>query len=124
MGSKGSSFARNGGGAILNVLSVLSWVSLPTTTTYSASKAAAWALTNGLRAELAAQGTQVVGLHVGYVDTDMARGVRAPKTSPTDVVRAGLDAVAAGQDEVLVDELSRNVKSGLSAGVYLRPVGS
>ncbi len=114
--------AGNGGGAILNVLSVLSWVTLPRTTTYSASKAAAWALTNGLRTELAGQKTQVVGLHVGFIDTGMTRGVQAPKTSPAEVVRIGLDALEAGSDEVLVDDLSRTVKGGLSSGAYLRPV--
>jgi short-subunit dehydrogenase len=113
--------ASHGGGAIVNVLSVLSWLSFPGTSTYSASKAAAWAMTNGLRNELRGQKTQVLGLHVGYVDTDMAQGVNAPKSSPTEVVRLTLDALEAGRDEVLADEVSRNIKKGLSAepGVYL-----
>jgi len=113
--------AANGGGAIINVLSVLSWVALPTTATYSASKAAAWALTNGLRSELRAQNTQVLGLHVGYIDTDMVRAIDAPKSAPEDVVRATLAALEAGQDEILADEISRSVKHGLSSerGVYL-----
>jgi NAD(P)-dependent dehydrogenase (short-subunit alcohol dehydrogenase family) len=114
--------AKNGGGAILNVLSVLSWVTLPTTTTYSASKAAAWAVTNGLRNELAAQRTQVVGLHVGYIDTDMAEHISGPKTSPEDVVRRALDALEVGESEVLIDDVSKQVKQGLSGGVYLHPV--
>lgn len=113
--------ASHGGGAIINVLSVLSWLSFPGSTTYSASKAAAWAMTNGLRHELRAQKTQVLSLHVGYIDTDMAEKVTAPKSSPADVVRATLDALEAGRDEVLADEVSRNVKQGLSAGVYLSP---
>jgi len=112
--------ARNGGGAIINVLSVLSWVAFPGSSSYSASKAAAWALTNGLRKELRAQKTQVVALHVGYMDTDMAEKVTAPKSDPSDVVRLTLEALEAGQDEVLADEVSRNVKQGLSAGVYLQ----
>ncbi len=112
--------ARNEGGAVLNVLSVLSWVSSPRVTTYSASKAAAWALTNGLRLELAPQKTQVVGLHVGLVDTDLARGAAAPKMQPEEVARIGLDAVESGSEEVLVDNVSRAVKGGLSAGIYLR----
>lgn len=113
--------AKNGGGAIVNVLSVLSWVSLPNGATYSASKAAAWAITNGLRNELRAQNTQVVGVHVGYVDTDMTAAIEAPKSKPEDVVRITLDALEAGQEEVLADDLSRNVKAGLSAdrGIYL-----
>ncbi|NUO53325.1 MAG: SDR family oxidoreductase [Polyangiaceae bacterium] len=114
--------AKNGGGAILNVLSVLSWVTLPTSTTYSASKAAAWAVTNGLRNELAAQRTQVVGLHVGYIDTDMAHHVSGPKTSPEEVVRRALDALESGDTEVLIDDVSKQVKQGLSGGVYLHPV--
>jgi NAD(P)-dependent dehydrogenase (short-subunit alcohol dehydrogenase family) len=113
--------ARNGGGAIINVLSVLSWVALPTTATYSASKAAAWALTNGLRNELRPQNTQVLGLHVGYIDTDMVRAINAAKSTPADVVTKTLDALEAGREEILADEVSNAVKRGLSAqpGVYL-----
>jgi len=107
--------AANGGGAIVNVLSVLSWLSLSGTATYSASKAAAWSLTNGLRNELRAQGTKVLGLHVGLMDTDMAKGFDAPKSNPADVVRQVLDALVAGREEVLADEVSRQVKRGLSA---------
>ncbi len=112
---------RNGGGAIVNVLSVLSWLNLPSVATYSASKAAAWSLTNGLRGELREQGTQVVGVHVGYMDTDMTKGLDAPKTNPKDVVAQVLAAVEAGNDEVLADDLSRQVRQGLAAerGVYL-----
>jgi NAD(P)-dependent dehydrogenase (short-subunit alcohol dehydrogenase family) len=115
----------NGGGAIVNVLSVLSWLNLSAAATYSASKSAAWSLTNGLRNELRAQGTQVVGVHVAFMDTDMARKVPGPKADPLDVARQTLAAVEAGQDEVLADALTRNVKQGLSAqpGVYLGQVG-
>jgi NAD(P)-dependent dehydrogenase (short-subunit alcohol dehydrogenase family) len=117
--------ARNGGGAIVNVLSVLSWVTFPQVAGYSASKAAAWSLTNDLRDELHAQGTQVLGLHVGYMDTDMASHVAGPKSRPEDVVRQVLEALEAGREEVLADELSRNVKKGLAAepGVYLSARG-
>jgi len=113
--------AKNGGGAIINVLSALSWVSLPTSSTYSASKAAAWSLSNGLRNELRGQGTQVLALHVGYMDTDMVRHVTAPKAQPDDVVRQTLAALEAGKSEVLADETSRRVKAGLAAdpAVYL-----
>ncbi|APR88533.1 short chain dehydrogenase [Minicystis rosea] len=113
--------AKNGGGAILNILSVLSWVAPASTATYSASKAAAWALTNALRAELGPHGTQVTALHVGYIDTDMARGLTAPKVRPEEVARRALDGVEAGADEILVDDLSKIVKAGLSQGLYLRP---
>jgi NAD(P)-dependent dehydrogenase (short-subunit alcohol dehydrogenase family) len=76
---------KNHGGALVNILSALSWISLPGTGLYSASKAAAWALTNALRTELREQGTLVVGLHVGYMDTDMAAHAQGPKTAPADV---------------------------------------
>ena len=78
----------NGGGALVNMLSVLSWVALPGTGPYSISKAAAWALTNALRQELRAQGTQVVGIHAGYLDTDMARDAQGPKRDPAELVQA------------------------------------
>jgi NAD(P)-dependent dehydrogenase (short-subunit alcohol dehydrogenase family) len=107
----------NGGGALVNVLSVLSWVTFPTTSGYSASKAAAWSITNASRGELRAQGTQVVGVHVGYLDTDMAAHVDAPKTDPADLARQVADALEAGEDEVLGDDLSRGVKASLSGDV-------
>jgi NAD(P)-dependent dehydrogenase (short-subunit alcohol dehydrogenase family) len=105
----------NGGGAIINVLSVLSWLSFPGVATYSASKAAAWSLSNGLRNELREQGTQVTSLHVGYMDTDMTRGLDAPKSSPADVARLTLAGVEAGLIEVLADDISRQVKQSLSS---------
>lgn len=104
----------NGGGAVLNVLSALSWLTLPGLTPYSASKAAAWALSNGLRQELKAQGTQVTSLHVGYMDTDMTRGLDAPKSAPADVARLALEGIEAGAFEVLADDTSRQVKQSLS----------
>ncbi len=106
---------RNGGGAVVNVLSVLSWVALPTSGAYSASKAAAWALTNGLRHELRSQGTRVVGVHPAYIDTDMTAGVAAPKSTPEHVVAEVLRALADGRDEVLVDDVGLNVKQSLSS---------
>ncbi len=114
--------AAHGGGAILNVLSVASWINSPMLSVYGASKSAAWALTNGLRNDLRAQGTQVLGLHMGFVDTDLTRGIDMPKTSPDDVVRRAFDALEAGAEEVLGDELTQQIKRGLSAepGIYLR----
>jgi NAD(P)-dependent dehydrogenase (short-subunit alcohol dehydrogenase family) len=106
--------AANGGGAVVNVLSVLSWVTFPQTGGYSAAKSAMWAATNGLRQNLAAQHTQVLALHVGYMDTDMTAGVTAPKTAPHDVAETTLDALEAGQHEVLADEVSRHVRAQLS----------
>jgi NAD(P)-dependent dehydrogenase (short-subunit alcohol dehydrogenase family) len=89
-------------------------VTLPGLTPYSASKAAAWALSNGLRSELKAQGTQLTSLHVGYMDTDMTRGLDAPKSSPADVARLALSELEAGAFEVLADDISRQVKHSLS----------
>jgi NAD(P)-dependent dehydrogenase (short-subunit alcohol dehydrogenase family) len=105
----------NGGGALLNVLSVASWVNGGELAAYSASKSAAWALTNSLRHELAAQKTQVLGLHMAYVDTDLTRGFEVPKTSPDTIVQRALDALAAGAEEVLADALTEQVKQGLTA---------
>lgn len=107
--------AKNGGGAIVNVLSALSWVSFPAFATYCASKSAAWSLSNGLRHELKEQGTQILSLHVGYMDTDMVRHVTAPKANPDDVVRDTLAALEAGKSEILADDTSRAVKKGLTA---------
>ncbi|WP_406408140.1 SDR family oxidoreductase [Streptomyces sp. NBC_01643] len=103
----------NGGGHLLNVHSVLSWVAL--SGSYSASKAALWSQTNSLRLELKPRGITVTGLHVGYVDTDMAAHVDSPKTSPQSVAEQALDGIEADAYEVLADELSRQVKAGLAA---------
>ncbi|MEW2571471.1 SDR family oxidoreductase [Streptomyces sp. NPDC047070] len=104
---------RNGGGHILNVHSVLSWIGLAGS--YSASKAALWSQTNSLRLDLAPRGISVTGLHVGYVDTDMTAAIDAPKSSPVDVAAQALDGIESGAFEVLADDLTRQVKSGLSA---------
>lgn len=104
----------NGGGAIVNVVSALSWFTLPGVGAYAASKAAAWALTDSARLELAAQGTHVVGVYMGLVDTDMTAGTDAPKISPLALAGAALDAVESGAQEVLGDDWARFVKSGLA----------
>ncbi|BCB81725.1 SDR family oxidoreductase [Phytohabitans flavus] len=104
----------NGGGAILNVLSVMSWMSFVGANAYSAAKAAQWSLTNGVRLELAGQGTLVTGLHLGPSDTDMTAGLDIPKNDPAAVVRAALDGIEARQDEVLADELTVQVKAALA----------
>ncbi|MFA6310953.1 MAG: SDR family oxidoreductase [Sterolibacterium sp.] len=105
----------NGGGALLNVLSVASWVNGGELAAYSASKSAAWSLTNALRHELAGQKTQVLGLHMAYVDTDMTRGFEAQKSSAEEIVQRALDGLAAGADEVLADVLTQQVGQGLTA---------
>ncbi|MDZ7919185.1 SDR family oxidoreductase [Rhodoferax sp.] len=112
----------HGGGALLNVLSVASWVNDGALAAYSASKSAAWSLTNALRHELASQHTQVLGLHMAYVDTDLTRGIDVPKTSPEDIVQRALDGLEAGADEVLADALTQQIHQGLTAPrpFYLR----
>lgn len=105
----------NGGGAFVNVLSVASWVNGGELGAYSASKSAAWSLTNALRYELASQKTQVLGLHMAAVDTDLTRGFDVPKTSAEEIVQRALDGLAAGADEVLADPFTQQVRQGLTA---------
>ncbi|MFJ9554868.1 SDR family oxidoreductase [Nocardiopsis sp. NPDC101807] len=107
--------AANGGGAVLNMLSALSWTSHEGANAYAASKAAAWSLTNGVRLELAGQRTLVTGLHVGSVDTDMMAGWDVEKSDPADVVRAALNGIEADALEVLADEASAGLKSALGS---------
>jgi NAD(P)-dependent dehydrogenase (short-subunit alcohol dehydrogenase family) len=111
--------AANGGGALVNMLSVLSWVSLPLHGPYNASKAAAWSLTNALRVQLRGQGTLVVGVHAGYLETDMAAGAPGPKTAPEEIAAQVVAALRADREEVLGDQLSRDVKSALSRDLEL-----
>lgn len=105
----------NGGGALLNVLSIASWVNGSELAAYSASKSAAWSLTNALRYELAGQKTQVLGLHMAYVDTDLTQGFDVQKSSAEEIVQRALDGLEAGADEVLADVLTQQVRQGLTA---------
>jgi NAD(P)-dependent dehydrogenase (short-subunit alcohol dehydrogenase family) len=106
--------AAHGGGAIVNMLSVTSFFTNPFNASYGASKAAEWSLTNGVRLELHHQGTLVVAVHAGFIDTDMAAGLDVPKISPESVATQAFDAVEAGQIEVLADERSKTIKAQLS----------
>jgi Dehydrogenases with different specificities (related to short-chain alcohol dehydrogenases) len=112
---------QNGGGAIVNVLSLLSWISIPNAGTYCTSKSAVWALTNWLRTGLREQGTRVIGVHPGLMDTEMVSQLTLPKVKPIYVVRQVFSAIETGRDEVLADEIARQVKAGLSKepGIYL-----
>lgn len=114
--------ANNKGGAIINILSVASWVNSPELSLYGASKSAAWGFTNGLRTSVRAQGTQVVGLHVGFMDTDMTHGFDLPKVSAQEVAVQALAGLEAGLEEVLADDITRTVKQGLATGIYLAPL--
>ena len=106
--------AAAGGGALVNMLSVASWLASPFNGSYCASKSAEWALTNAIRVELHDQGTLVVGVHAGWIDTDMAATVDDSKISPRDVATQTLDAVEKGQSEVLTDDWTRQVKDSLA----------
>jgi NAD(P)-dependent dehydrogenase (short-subunit alcohol dehydrogenase family) len=103
----------NGGGALVNVLSVLSWVAPPGFGTYCAAKSAAWAMTNTLRVMLRSQRTLVVAVHCGFVDTDMVAHIDAPKLSPAEVAKATIEAMTDGREEVLIDAFTQNVKASL-----------
>lgn len=107
--------ARHPSSAMVNVLSVLSWLAVGSG--YEISKAAAWSATNSLRVRLREQGTIVSALHVGYMDTDMAASVTAPKADPRDVAAQAADAIIAGEFEILADDTTRAVKSQLSRDV-------
>jgi NAD(P)-dependent dehydrogenase (short-subunit alcohol dehydrogenase family) len=109
--------AGNGGGGILNILSVLSWISFPSAGAYSAAKSAEWSMTNALRTELAPQKIRVSGLHVGYMDTDLTAEVDAPKADPAVIAALGLDQLAAGVPDILADDISKQVQAGLAGGV-------
>jgi NAD(P)-dependent dehydrogenase (short-subunit alcohol dehydrogenase family) len=109
--------AAAGTSALLNVLSVLSWLSVPGSGAYCAAKSAEWSMTNALRQELAPQGTQVSALHVGYMDTDMTRLVTDAKSHPADIAKVALDAIEAGQAEIVADAISETVRSALAGGV-------
>ena len=103
------------GGALLNVLSVLSWLGIGDA--YSATKAALWQATNTQRISLAPAGVHVAALHLGYADTPMTKGVDAPKLDPADVVRSAYDGLESDAYEILADELSAQVKAGLAGPV-------
>ncbi|WP_375483499.1 SDR family oxidoreductase [uncultured Mycobacterium sp.] len=105
--------ARQGDGALVNMLSIASWFASPFNGSYGASKSAEWALTNAIRIELRAQGTLVVGVHAGWIDTDMADTVAEAKISPGDVAAQTLAAIQRGDEEVLTDDRTRHVKASL-----------
>lgn len=115
--------AKNGGGAVINVLSDACWHARPVLAAYSASKSAVWSFTNALRVELRNQKTLVLGLHVAFMDTDMTKALEIQKTSPRQVAEAALTGIEANKEEVLVDDFTREVKRSLSdqQPMYLNP---
>ena len=115
--------AKNGGGAIINVLSDASWLARPILAAYSASKSAVWSFTNALRIELRNQKTLVLGLHASFMDTDMTQGFEMKKISPRQVAEAGLIGIESNKEEVLADAFTREVKRSLCSEqpMYMNP---
>ena len=111
--------ARNGGGALVNMLSITSFFSFPGLGSLSATKAAAWSMTHGVRTELRAQGTLVVGVHASAIETRLAEGLDMPKHRPDEVADLILDAVEDGREEVLADERTRWAKRSLPRDLEL-----
>ncbi|AFC56670.1 MULTISPECIES: SDR family oxidoreductase [Mycobacterium] len=111
--------ADNGGGALVDIASILSW--MPGSGGYGDSKAALWSMTNSLRAELEKQGTLVIAAHLSFTDTDMTSGFDAPKNDPRQVARAIVDGIEADDKEVLADDDTRYVKAALAGPVEALP---
>jgi NAD(P)-dependent dehydrogenase (short-subunit alcohol dehydrogenase family) len=109
---------RNGGGAIVNVLSILARVNVPITGSYAASKAAAFSLTQGIRGELAAQKTLVVGVMPGFVDTEMVKSMPVPKLSPSAVADSIVEALRSGNEDVYPGDASE-----IAHGLQFDPKG-
>lgn len=105
--------ASNGGGAILNILSVASLVAFPPFGSYAASKAAAMSLTHSMRYELHGQGTMVHGLYAGFIDTGMIDYVDAEKTTPGAIVAAGLDGIESGTPDIDADDRAKDIRKAL-----------
>jgi NAD(P)-dependent dehydrogenase (short-subunit alcohol dehydrogenase family) len=105
-------------GVLINIASVASW--LPTSGSYGVSKAAVWSATDSMRLELGPRGVQVVGVHVGYVDTDLTASIDAPKSSPVDLVQQVLDGVEKGDVEILADEITRTVRAAMHQPIETR----
>jgi short-subunit dehydrogenase len=106
---------RNGGGTLVNMLSVVSWFTSPALGPYSASKHAELSLTEGIRIELRSQGTQVIAVYAGYIDTDMTATINAPKTSPEEVAARIIEGIHHDREEVLVDQASHEIKAVLAS---------
>lgn len=116
--------SNNGGGAVINVLSDATWFARPFLAAYSATKSAAWSFTNALRLELREKGIQVLGLHVGFMDTDMTKEYSMRKVSPRHVAAITLTALEEGEEEVIADDSTQSIKQSLSRkdAHYLNPI--
>jgi NAD(P)-dependent dehydrogenase (short-subunit alcohol dehydrogenase family) len=103
-------------GAIVNVVSLAAWASVPVMPAYSVSKAAAFSLSQALRALLAGRGVSVHAAMLGPVDTDMTRGLEIPKSSPESVARGIFDGVENGEDEIFPDPMSESMAESWRSG--------
>ena len=115
--------SANGGGAIINVLSDVTWFARPMLTAYAATKSAAWSFTNALRIDVRDKGIQVLAMHVGFLDTDLTKDFDVKKSDPGEAAARTLDALEQGQEEVLVDKKTEALKRSLSTEqpYYLNP---
>ena len=109
--------AANGGGALVNVLSAGSWAAMSAAPAYTASKAAEWSLTNALRMGLAKQRTLVVGVHSGFVDTDLSSAVQAAKITADDLAEQVVRALAEDRAEVLADDFTVATRRALAGDI-------
>jgi short-subunit dehydrogenase len=103
-------------GAIVNILSVTAFAALPLIPAYSISKAAAFSLSQSLRALLAGRGVRVHAVLTGPVDTDMSRGLEIPKASPESVAQAIFDGVEKGEDDIFPDPMSKSMAESWRSG--------
>lgn len=101
----------NGGGAVVNMLTLVALASMPSLAAYNASKAAAWSMTQSLRADLAKRRIQVFGVFPGAVDTDMIRQVDIAKTPAATVAQAVLEGIIAGTEDIFPDPMSKQLYS-------------
>ena len=108
--------ARNGGGAVVNIASVVSFVGFPSFATYAAAKAGTHSITQTTRQLLRGQGTFVAGVYPGPVDTDMAANITLDKASPREVAHAILDGLEAGQEDILPDPMARQMGAAFFSG--------
>jgi NAD(P)-dependent dehydrogenase (short-subunit alcohol dehydrogenase family) len=115
--------SHNGGGAIVNVLSDVTWYAREWNAAYATTKSAAWSFSNSLRLTLRDKAVQVLSLHVGFINTDMARGFDVPKAEPRDIAAITLDALEKNQQEVMADEVAHLAHRGLlkEPAYYLDP---
>jgi NAD(P)-dependent dehydrogenase (short-subunit alcohol dehydrogenase family) len=114
---------NNAGGALVNVVSIAGLVNFPLFPTYSISKAAVHSLTQALRLQLATNGTQVVGVYPGPVDTDMAAEIPFQKSSPRDVANAILDGVLQGKTTIYPDPMAEQFGAGWESGPIAAELG-